>query len=67
MRDPAFSRWLLLTLVRLAGAAAAVLGIVLLARADAWPPRVLAIAIVIAALWFAATVPLALARRWRTP
>jgi hypothetical protein len=64
--DPARSRWLILALVRLAGAMGAVLGIVLLARADASGPRVLGIALVAAALWMTATVPLALARRWRS-
>ena len=66
MTDPARSRWLILVLVRLAGALGAVLGVVLLARADAWGPRVLGLAIVLAALWMTATVPLALARRWRS-
>ena len=66
MTDPALPRWLALTALRLFGAAGAVLGIVLLARAPDWGTRGLAIAIVLAALWFAATVPLALARRWRS-
>lgn len=66
MPDPAFPRWLLLTAVRIAGALGAVLGVVLLARADAWGPRALGIAIVLAALWMTATVPLALARKWRS-
>ena len=66
MRDPAFSRWLVLAAVRLVGALGAVLGVVLLARAAAWGPRALGIAIVLAALWMSATVPLALARRWRS-
>ena len=66
MSDPAFSRWLAMAGVRLAGAFGAVLGVVLLARADAWPTRALGVAIVLAALWVGATVPLALARRWRS-
>lgn len=66
MPDPARSRWLILVLVRLAGALGATLGIVLLARADASGPRVLGIAIVLAAFWMTATVPLALARKWRS-
>lgn len=66
MSDPALPRWLALAAIRLAAAFGAVLGIVLLARAEDWGTRVLAIAIVLAALWFAATVPLALARRWRS-
>jgi hypothetical protein len=42
------------------------LGVVLLAQASAWGPRVLGIGLVLAALWMTATVPLALARRWRS-
>jgi hypothetical protein len=67
MADPARSRWLALSAVRIAGALGAVLGIVLLARAESWEPRVLGVAIVLAALWMSATVPLALAHRWRSP
>ena len=66
MPDPARSRWLILVLVRLAGSTGATLGIVLLARANGWGPRVLGVAIVLAALWMTATVPLALARKWRS-
>ena len=66
MTDPARSRWLVLALIRLAGAMGAVLGVVLLARASDWGPRVLGVAIVLAALWMTATVPLALARKWRS-
>jgi hypothetical protein len=66
MTDAARSRWLVLALIRLAGAMGAVLGVVLLARADDWGTRVLGVAIVLAALWMTATAPLALARRWRS-
>lgn len=55
-----------MTAVRIAGAMAAVFGVVLVGRAGDWGTRVLGVAIVLAALWFAATVPLALARRWRS-
>lgn len=66
MSDPALPRWLLISAVRVAGALGAVFGVVLLARATTWGPRVLGVAIVFAALWMAATVPLALAHRWRS-
>lgn len=65
--DPARSRWLVLVLVRLATATAAVLGIVLLARADAMPGKVVGGALVLVALWSMAVLPQALARRWRSP
>ena len=45
---------------------AAVFGVVLIGRAEDWGTRVLGVAVVLAALWFAATVPLALARKWRS-
>jgi uncharacterized membrane protein YfcA len=61
------NRWLLIVLARLAGAAGAVLGIVLLARAHDWLTKGLGVAIVLAALYMMATVPAALAHRWRTP
>ena len=61
------NRWLLIVLARLAGAAGAVRGIVLLARAHDWPTKGLGVAIVLAALYMMATVPAALAHRWRTP
>ncbi len=53
--------------VRLAGAAGAVLGVILIARAPDLGTRILGTALVIAALAFMATVPLSLARRWRSP
>lgn len=61
------NRWLAMVLVRLAGSIGAVFGVVLLGRADDTPTRVLGIAIVVAALYMIATVPRALARKWRTP
>jgi hypothetical protein len=64
--DPARSRWLVLVLVRLATAAAAILGIVLLARAADVPRQILGGALVLVALWAMAVVPAALARRWRS-
>lgn len=64
--DPARPRWLAMVLVRLATAAAAVLGVVLLARGDTVGRQVLGIAIVLVSLWTMAIVPRALARRWRS-
>ena len=67
MSDPARARYLAIVATRIAGSAGAVLGVVLLARAHDWPTKVLGVAIVLAALWMTATVPAALAHRWRTP
>lgn len=67
MSDPALARWGVITAVRIAGAIGAVLGVVLLARATTLPPRLLGIAWTLASLWLMATVPAALARRWRSP
>lgn len=60
-------RWLAITATRIAGAFGAILGIVLVARAATLPPKLLGTAIVASALLMLASVPRALARRWRTP
>jgi hypothetical protein len=52
---------------RLAATAGAVLGLILIARADAVLPKVIGTALVLSALLMMAVVPRALARRWRTP
>ncbi len=65
--DPARSRWFVLVLVRLVTALAAVLGIVLLARADGVASKIVGGALVLIALWSMAVLPQALARRWRSP
>lgn len=65
--DIARNRWLMMVLVRLAGSIGAVLGVVLLGKAEDAPTKVLGVAIVLAALYMIATVPRALARKWRTP
>ncbi|MDR6787515.1 putative membrane protein YfcA [Sphingomonas sp. BE138] len=67
MNDPARNRWAALVAIRLAATAGALLGVVLLGRAQTLGPRLLGVAIVASALWMLATVPRALARRWRTP
>jgi uncharacterized membrane protein YoaK (UPF0700 family) len=59
-------RWLALVSVRLAGAVGAVFGLVLIGRAEALGPKLLGVLIVLSALFMIATVPRALARRWRT-
>jgi membrane protein YdbS with pleckstrin-like domain len=60
-------RWFALVGIRLAGAAGAMLGLVLIARAYSWPQKALGVAIVLSALLLIAVVPKALAHRWRTP
>ncbi len=60
-------RWFALVGVRIAGTAGAMLGLVLIARAYAWPQKALGVAIVLSALLLIAVVPKSLAHRWRTP
>ena len=60
-------RYFVLAGVRLAGVAGAMLGLMLVARADATVPKVIGTALVLAALLMIATVPRTLARRWRSP
>ncbi len=61
------NRYFAMTAARIAGAIGAVFGVVLLGRADDMAGKLLGVAIVLAALYMIATVPRALARRWRTP
>lgn len=61
------NRYLLIAASRIVGSLGAILGIILLARAHDWPTKLLGVAIVLAALYMVATVPAALAHRWRTP
>lgn len=60
-------RWLALVGTRLAGVSGAILGLVLAARAATVGPKLLGVAIVLAALVVIAVVPASLAHRWRTP
>ena len=60
-------RYFVLALSRLATAAGAVFGVVLLGRATTLAPKLLGVAIVVSALAVMAIVPRYLARRWRTP
>jgi predicted anti-sigma-YlaC factor YlaD len=64
--DPAFARWLAIVGVRLATSFGAILGVVLLGRAVTLPTQALGVAIVLSALWVMATVPRALAAKWRS-
>jgi hypothetical protein len=60
-------RYFTMVAARIAGAAGAVLGLILIARATTLPPKVIGTALVLSALLMMAVVPRALARRWRTP
>ncbi|MEZ0495226.1 hypothetical protein [Sphingomonas sp. IW22] len=66
-RDPAMGRYYLMVLARIVPVAGALFGLVILGRAQQLPQQILGLAIVLAALWVMATLPRALARRWRTP
>ena len=70
MTDPdtrARNRYLAIVASRIAGSAGAVLGVILVARAATLGPKLIGVALVLAALWVTAIVPASLARRWRTP
>jgi len=66
MNDDA-KHWLIIVCARLAATAGAVLGLILIARADMWVPKIIGTALVLSALFMMAVVPRALAQRWRTP
>ena len=61
------NRYFTIVGARLAGVAGAVLGLVLIGRAQTTEPKVVGTALVLTALLMIAIVPRALARRWRTP
>ncbi|MBA4041969.1 MAG: hypothetical protein C0474_09285 [Sphingobium sp.] len=61
------TRYYIMTLARISGAAGAVLGIVILARATQWGDQVIGGALTLASLFEMAVVPRALAARWRSP
>ena len=67
MTDPARGRYFAIVATRIAGAAGAVFGVVLMARAPAIGTKLLGAAIVLSALAMMAIVPRSLAHRWRTP
>jgi hypothetical protein len=60
-------RWFTIVAARLAGFAGVMFGLVLVARAGAFAPKLLGVAIVLSAMAVIAVVPPALAHRWRTP
>lgn len=60
-------RWFLITGIKITGALSAVLGLLLIAKAHDWPPKILGAAMVLMAIYFATVIPLSLAHRWRTP
>ncbi len=60
-------RWFVLVVVRLSGVAGALLGLILIARAHDWAPKILGTAIVLSAMAMIAIVPRSLAHRWRSP
>ncbi len=61
------NRYFAMVGTRLLGVAGALLGLILIARADATVPKAIGTALVLSALLLIAIVPRALARRWRTP
>ncbi|MDP1027353.1 hypothetical protein Q5H91_09020 [Sphingomonas sp. KR1UV-12] len=60
-------RWLAITGVRVAGVGGALLGLVLLGRAQTLAPQVIGVALVLSAMLMMMVVPASLARRWRSP
>lgn len=60
------TRYYLMTLARIAGAAGAVFGIVLLGRAVDWPDKAIGLGLTLTSLWEMAVVPRALAARWKS-
>lgn len=66
-RDPAVGRYYLMTLARIVPVGGALFGLIIMGRATQLPQQLLGFAIVLAAMWVMATLPRALARRWRTP
>ena len=60
-------RWLALVGIRIVGVAGAVFGMVIAARAQEWPVKVVGILLVLSALVVIAVVPASLAHRWRSP
>jgi uncharacterized membrane protein YfcA len=61
------NRWFAMVAVRLAATAGAVLGLILVARAQDGVSKGIGIALVLASLYMMAVIPRALAARWRTP
>lgn len=60
-------RWLTLVSIRLGGVAGAMLGLIVAARATQLGPKIIGVALLLAALVMIAVVPASLAHRWRSP
>lgn len=65
-RDPAIGRYYLMVLARIVPVGGALFGLVLMGRATQLPQQLIGLGIVLAAMWVMATLPRALARRWRS-
>jgi hypothetical protein len=61
------SRYFAIAATRIAGSLGAVFGLFLVAKGVVWWEKGLGIAIVLSAMYMIATVPRALAHKWRTP
>jgi hypothetical protein len=61
------SRYFAIAATRIIGSLGAVFGLFLVAKGVVWWEKVLGIAIVLSAMYMIATVPRALAHKWRTP
>ena len=61
------NRYFLIVAARLAGVAGAIFGIVLIARFEQFPLKLLGGAIVLSSIYMSWTIPAALAHRWATP
>ena len=61
------NRFVVINAFRLLGTAGAVFGVILAAKTEQWPIKLLGGAIVLSALYMMWTIPAALAHRWRTP
>ena len=59
-------RWLMLQVVRIAGVAGAILGVMLIGRDPDVPSKLLGIALTLSAIVVTVIVPAALANRWRS-
>ena len=61
------NRYFMIVAARLAGVAGAVFGVVLIARFEQMPLKLLGAAIVLSSIYMSWTIPAALAHRWASP
>lgn len=61
------NRYFIIVASRLAGVTGAVFGVVLIARFEQMPLKLLGAAIVLSAIYMSWTIPAALAHRWASP